>query len=495
MIKKILLIQPPTTTPLNNKSKRAMPPIGLAYIAAVLEKNGFEVAILDSGVEGYDWEIIKGRYVTYGLPYEEIKERIKKFNPDMVGVSCAFSPQINNVHKTCTAAKQVNKEIITFVGGLHPTIQPKETLGNKNIDFVIMGEGEHRTLKLIQQINNKENLKDIDGLAYRNNGRIIIQERTNYIGNLDELPFPARHLLDMEKYFKINMPFNPFPKGERVLQILTSRGCPMWCVFCASCNFWGLKYRMRSAENVLAEIKHLKEKYGIGEMQFADDNLTLNKERAVKIFNGLKELNLPWSTPAGLYINSLDEETIKLMKDSGCYQISIAVESGDPYVQKNIIGKQVDIQKAKKLIKYSQKIGISVHVFYVIGLPKETKKQMETTFKASRYLDADSVSYYIATPIPGSKLYDMCLEAGCFREGVYDDLDLKSAEANLSEVDSKELEFWISNETAKYNRIYLIKHPIKFFKKYSGFIISKKDSNSSALRNFISVIYNFKKSN
>lgn len=479
--------------PLNNKSKRAVPPIGLAYIAAVLEKGGFEVSLLDAGTEGYEQEFIEGRYVTYGLSYEQIKERIKKFNPDMVGVSCSFSAQINNVHRVCSAVNEVSKDILTVIGGLHPTFFTEESLKNKGIDFVIMGEGEYRLLKIIQNLNKKIGFEDIDGLAYRKDDSIIIQKQTSYIQDLDELPFPAWHLLNLEKYFKINMPINPFPKGKRPLQILTSRGCPIKCVFCASCNFWGTKYRMRSAENVLAEIKHIKEKYDIDEIQFTDDNLTLNKDRTIKILEGLNELKIYWSVPAGLYVKSLNEDIIKLMKESGCYQITVAVESGDPYVQKNIIGKVVDLEKTKKLVKYAQKLGLGVHAFYVLGLPNETRYQMKKTFDYSRYLDTDSISYYIATPIPGSELYNMCLKAGSFKEGFYDDLDLKTAEANLSKVDSKEIELWISKETAKYNRRYFLRHPVRFFRKYGKFIINKRDSNSGVLRNFISILYNFKK--
>ncbi len=494
MIKRILLMMPPNSIPVNNTSKRAVPPIGLAYIAAVLEKNGFEVFILDAATEGYDQEIREGNYTTYGLTFDQITEKIKEISPDLVGVSCAFSPQMKNVYKVCNAVKKANKNIITVSGGLHPSVFPEEVLKNEYIDFVIIGEGEYRTLNLIERLNNQKSLKDIDGLAYKKNGKIIIRKQTTVIENLDSLPFPAWHLVNLKKYFKINMPINPFPRGKRVMQILTSRGCPIRCVFCASCNFWGAKYRTRSAENVIEEMKQLKEKLNIDEIQFADDQIILDKNRTIKILQGLKELKFPYcSTPSGLYVNALDEEILDWLKECNCYQITVAIESADPHVQK-IIRKFVDTKKAIRLVKYAHKLGISVHAFYVLGNPGETKEQMETTFKFSRELDADSISYYVAQPIPGSDLYDMCLKAGCLREGVYDDLDLKSAEANLSKVNSKELELWVSEETARYNRVYLLRHPLKFFRKYGKFIITKQDSNAGIIRNFISILYNFKKS-
>ena len=277
--------------------------------------------------------------------------------------------------------------------------------------------------------------------------------------------------------------------------MLTSRGCPIGCLFCASCNYWGLKYRARSAENVLSEIMYLKEKYGADEIQFADDQLILNKKRTKELLEGFKKTGIPhFSTPGGLYTNALDEELIKLLKESGFYQITLAIESADPYIQKNVIGKVVDLEKAKRLVKYAHKLDMTIHGFFVFGLPGETREQMKKSFSYAYELDVDSMSYYVAQPIPGSKLYDICIEKGLLETGSYEDLDLKSGVANLSEVDSKELEVWVSEECAKYMKSYVFRHPVKFLKKYWKYIFTNKNSDSNFFQNIISVIYSFKKS-
>ena len=282
-INRIMLISPKYTL-FKKDVRRCITPLGLAYLAAFLEKEGYLVKILDVAAEGYEDIKEHGDFVTYGLEDEEIKKRITEFKPHVVGVSCIFSTQYENVKHILKLVKGIDKTMITLTGGSHPTYTVDEVLDFDYIDYVVMGEAELSTLQLLNTLNNGGDLSKIGGLAYRKEGKKFINHELQYIKNIDDLPLPARHLLDMEQYFKINMPQNPYPKGRRVAQIITSRGCPAKCVFCTTTNFWGNRYRGRSAQSVVAEIRTLQEKHNIDEIQFTDDNLTLNKKRSIEIF-------------------------------------------------------------------------------------------------------------------------------------------------------------------------------------------------------------------
>ena len=413
---KILLINPIFTV-FKTDIRRCVTPIGLAYIGAILEKNGHKVNILDVSTEGYHNIKQNGDYITYGLDDKEVKEQIKKYNPDIVGVSSMFTTQINNVKHTLKLVKEVNKEIITLIGGSHPTYSINDMLKLKYIDYIIIGEGELPTLQLLDALDNNRDLTKIGGLAFNKNGKDFINSNRQYI-NLDELPFPARHLLNMELYFKINVPQNPYPQGKRVVQISSSRGCSARCVFCTTTNFWGNRFRMRSAKNVLTEIRELKERYNIDEVQFTDDNITLNKRRVIEILEGIKEMNIILSFPNGIAVWSLDKEILIKIKEAGCYQITLAFESGNQQVLSNIIKKPLNLKKVKPLVKTAHELGIKVHAFCVCGVPGETIEQMHETYNFAKDCGFDTASFFIASPLVGSELLNICRQKGYLRENI-----------------------------------------------------------------------------
>ena len=414
-INRIMLISPKYTL-FKKDVRRCITPLGLAYLAAFLEKEGYLVKILDVAAEGYEDIKEHGDFVTYGLEDEEIKKRITEFKPHVVGVSCIFSTQYENVKHILKLVKGIDKTMITLTGGSHPTYTVDEVLDFDYIDYVVMGEAELSTLQLLNTLNNGGDLSKIGGLAYRKEGKKFINHELQYIKNIDDLPLPARHLLDMEQYFKINMPQNPYPKGRRVAQIITSRGCPAKCVFCTTTNFWGNRYRGRSAQSVVAEIRTLQEKHNIDEIQFTDDNLTLNKKRAIEIFEGIKDLGLKWCIPQGVAVWALDEELLEKMKESGCYQLTFAVESGNQDVLIHIVKKPLNLKKIKPLVKKSQELGIKLHAFCICGLPGETIDQMYETYDFVKDCAFESASFFLATPLVGSELLQICREKGYLRE-------------------------------------------------------------------------------
>jgi len=460
---RVILVVPPRTI-LKSSIKRCCTPIGLAYIAAVLEKENIDIEILDSYAEGYNNEKDIGNgYIRVGLSENNIKSRIKNFNPDFVGVTCVFSSEITNTINICKLVKTVDSNIKVVVGGLHPSNYFSETLDMcPEIDFIILGEGEYRFLKLIK------GEREFDGLVISKKRRVI-PSRTR-IQDLDSMPFPARHLLKMDIYININKHKSPYPKRERTEQILTSRGCPGRCIFCSSGRFWGHNFRTRNPENVIAEIKQLIKDYNIQEFQFTDDSMTLDMERAIKIFDMMKPLNVSFCMANGVFVNSLTKELIKKMKEAGCYQITFSVESGSKKSLR-LMKKNVDLDRVKPLVDYAKKLGINCHAAFVLGIPGEEIEDIKKSFRFASYCDFDSVSFFIVSPLPGSELYDTCLSKGYLTDLSFQQLDFKSANINNPDLPSDLLEKLIRNEKTYFIIRYLLKHPFNFFKQYGIFML------------------------
>ncbi|HDZ77335.1 MAG TPA: B12-binding domain-containing radical SAM protein [Candidatus Omnitrophica bacterium] len=273
-IKKALLFVPPALTFQNNLDINPVPPLGLAYIGAVLEKMGLEVKIYDCLIEGWDnRREVKPGIVQIGVTPDEIRRQIVEFNPDIVGVNNLFSRQRKNAHSIYALAKEVNPNIITVAGGAHPTVMSDLVLQDKNVDFVVLGEGEVTVRNLVEHLEGKRSLDDVDGIAFRKNGEIKIAPKKTFIENLDEIPFPAWNLLNFTKYFGLKLSHGK-RRHKAFAPIITSRGCPAGCSFCTAHHVWGRGYRCRSAENVIDEMRQLKNNYGIKELLCEDDNTT-----------------------------------------------------------------------------------------------------------------------------------------------------------------------------------------------------------------------------
>lgn len=485
---KILLVQPPFTI-LRTETKKCHPHLGLAYLAGSL-KDSFEVKVLDAIAEGYDRnEYLNKEYLRYGLAFEDIEQKIREFSPDAVGVSCLFSSQIENIYEVFKIAKKINDKIITMIGGAHPSAVPEETMRDKNIDFAIIGEGETALKELLQALDTRKELNGIEGLALRVNGRAVVFPRKRYEENLDNIVFPDWDILPLEKYYKINNPHGSPARRIPYLPMITSRGCPLKCIFCSVHNLWGNNYRKRSAENVLRELDYLAHKMGVREVLFEDDNLTFDRERAKKIFQGIidNRLDIAWSTPNGIALHTLDDELLELMKASGCYSISVGVESGDEFVLKNIIEKPITLSRVKPIIKTARKLGLETTAFFVVGLPGESHAQMKNTFRFARDLKADNVNFFFATPLPGTRLLELCRKKGLVKGDLvysglrsdkpYFDTEYLSKEKLLSMVNREKLKLYFSLLFSDPRRLFsksgykLFKDPLYFFRfalKYFG---------------------------
>ncbi|MCK4268651.1 MAG: cobalamin-dependent protein [Actinomycetia bacterium] len=467
MIKKVLLIQPPYTIH-KADPKGCQPPLGLAYLASVLENSGFEVKILDAIVDGFDTEISVGNnFIRYGLDFDKIQSASGEFAPDIIGISSLFSCQYSNALTVAEILKKDFPDSKIVMGGAHPSATCEEILKNECVDFVILGEGEYSFRDLIAALNSGQSLINIDGLAYKADGEIRVNPKTSFIQDLDKLPFPARHLLDMEKYFQINRPHGTTSKLTPNTSLIMSRGCPARCIFCSIHGIWGRKFRARSPENVVDEIEFLVKTYGIKELQFEDDNLTFDKERAVKIFQLMieRELGLEWTTPNGVAAYRLDDELIEAMQKSGCYRACLAIESGDSQVLHKIIKKPLQLEKVKPLVKKFRDVGIAVDGFFVVGFPGETREQIKRTFRFATQAGFDNVNFFFATPYKGTELYDLCEENKLLSSDFdYSRLKVGNAHISTTEFSTAELEKLVALETFKY-RLRQLGSPRIFYER------------------------------
>ncbi len=395
------------------------PPLGIASLAAWI-RDVVEVRLLDCLVEdGHRRRPISEKIELVGLPYERILEEIRSFAPDMVGLSCVFSSQWSAVRILSRQIKQaIDPDMVVVTGGTHPSFLPEMALSGSEVDYVVIGEGELGLRHIIAFHNGQGDLEEIDGIAYRENGETVVRPRTSWIEDLDRLPFPARDLLPMEKYFESRVPMGLHWRKTRNTPLVSSRGCPLQCPFCSSWRHWGGRFRKRSAANVLAEIEHLRQTYDVRELKWQDDNLTTDRKRAMQIFSGMIErgLAMPWNTPNGIALWTLDEEMLRLMKQSGCYELTLAVESGDPASFRSYIRKPFSLDQAKETARLARRCGITTVAYFIIGFPGETLAQINNSMRFARDLRADYMIPFIFNPLPGSELWQRCLEQGYIDE-------------------------------------------------------------------------------
>ena len=474
---KVLLIGPCITIP-KYMQKRCIPPLGLSYVAASLERENIDVSIIDCCVEGWDTERISGNLVTYGLPPSEIEQQLRDGQYDIVGVSVLFSTDLPNLYEITSTVKKVLPNATIVVGGLHPTIYPMEIFqldldfnDDRTIDFIIRGEGEHRFVDFINDYSNgKVNVK-ADGLVGFVDDVFFINAQVDTIQNIDDLPFPAFHILPMEKYFKINIPFSPVPQGERVIPMLTTRGCPIGCSFCANTHTWK-RHRKRSVDSIISEIRYMKEKFNIDEIQFADDNLTYDMRHSIEKFKAIKDENIIWCTPNGTMINKLTPELVQAMAESGLYQITLSMDSANAKTLKELHHKPVNLNSIPGLIEKCREYGVFTHGTLVVGMPGETIDEIKEGFD---YVKSDlhftSVSAFIAAAIPGSELYHEMLDQGRITREQARQIDTTKSKININ-IDSNELEKEIENFQSDFMNIAKERDPEEYMRKYKKLIDS-----------------------
>jgi anaerobic magnesium-protoporphyrin IX monomethyl ester cyclase len=412
---KVLLVNPPQTFYPGSDPPAGNLPLGLMYIAAVLDKAGYKVEILDAFMKGSFRK--NGDTTTVGMPYEAIKEEVRRRKPDIVGIANPFTCQVEHAIKVGNITKDVDPGILTVAGGPHVPAVPVQFMEEAaNIDIAVVGEGEYAMLDIIKVSEGTMKISDVKGIVYREDGVIKQNAPRPFIKNLDELPFPAYHLVDMEQYLSGNkIEYRSFK--NRSISMITSRGCPFNCCFCSVHLHMGKPFRAHSVNYVIRHIEHVVDKYRVKTIFFEDDNLTFDLKRFEAICDQIieKHIKFNWETPNGIRADYLTRELLEKMKKSGCQSVFFGIESGDQYVLNNIIDKSLNLKTVEEVAKMCKKIGISTAAFYIIGFPGEKKEHMLRTVELALRLKKEydvGMLLHVATPSLGTRLYKECLEKG-----------------------------------------------------------------------------------
>lgn len=433
---RICLINPPNITHSRGGGSvvyEVFEPIGLGYIASVLEKNGHEVSILDALALGWKkYSKIDGATLV-GLSYDEIAHQISAVEPDVVGISALFDSEVKSALFTAAAVKKVNPNIISVLGGLPATANPLEYLRRPEIDIVVRGEGELIMLNVVKTLQSEgyQKLDKVSGIGFKKDGVPTLTEPETFIQDLDSLPFPARHLLPLEKYYEAakagRSATAPLSFSKRWAYLVTSRGCPYQCVFCGIHLHMGRKWRARSPENVIAELEELVSKYRVNFIFVNDDNVTLDAARMERICDLILErgLKFGWDLSNGVRADSLNENLLKKMKAAGCKRIFVSPESGSQYVVDHIIKKRQSLAKVEEVVQTCKRIGLRVDCYFVLGLIGETKQNMRESIDFARKLKRLGATGFCFTPVKplyGTELYRQAEALGCLtleRDEIY----------------------------------------------------------------------------
>lgn len=395
----ILLVSPSQFKAYGNLRPPDYPHLGLAYLAAVLEKKGHVVKIIDIDADG----ITGKRFVTV----------LKQNTYGLVGIT-ATTPTFNNAIELTRFIKE-NSNAFTVLGGIHVTVTPEESIKYDSVDFIVKGEGELTILELVRYLEEGTDIAAIDGLYYKNNGSIMKNKDRALIDNLDDLPFPARHLYNKRNYSYPDALLKP------ALPIITSRGCPAACTYCNSKSIFTRRFRIRSPQNILAEIEYLIKEFGVKEIHIWDDNFTTQKNRVFQIRDEIKRRNIriKFAFPNGLRADYVDEEVLGALKDMGTYSVAFGVESGNQKVLDRV-NKNIKLEEIERAFRLARKIGLEIWAFFMIGLPGETEDSIKDTINFAIKLNPDVAKFHILKPFPGSEVYKEFLKDGLLLDNDFD---------------------------------------------------------------------------
>lgn len=398
MKKDLILINPPSAFQAYagtriNAAFQNYPVISLACLAAMARQAGFSVAILDLGIEHE--------------PFEYLEAKLKELTPRFIGITSTtpLFPEVANLSKFIRM--RVDSETKLILGGPHATALPEECLRQSDFDMLVYGEGDETLAEILQN----KNLAEIKGIYYRDGNNIITTPRREMIQNLDSLPFPALDLFEIKRY-KCPRVLN---RKSPMVNFMTSRGCLYQCTFCNK-NIFGNQFRAKSVDYVIDEIKHCL-KIGIQELRFVDDEFTTDINRAKAICEAIIKNNLkfPWNLAAGLRVNRLDEDFLRLAKKAGLYQTALGFESGDQN-SLNSIKKGIVVEQSIKAMEILKKVGgIETVGFFMFGLPADTEESLKKTTDLALKLMPDYAKVTITMPFPGTDLYRQYEAAGLIK--------------------------------------------------------------------------------
>jgi anaerobic magnesium-protoporphyrin IX monomethyl ester cyclase len=406
-------------------------PIYLAYIVAVLEEAGLEVAFVDAVMEE--------------MSIEAFSEAVAKIGPDLVVIECS-TPSIYYDLESARAAKESTVGTFVALIGSHPTFFHQQILeANPTVDGIVRGEAEMTIKDLALALGEGDDLKGVLGLSYRQGGEILVSPDRPLIEDLDSMPFPARHIVSQDGYRAA------IYSGDRPTAMVSSRGCPYHCVYCLwPDTLYGHRFRSRSAVNVVDEMEHVVRNYGVDEIYFDDDCLTLDKKRVLDMCSLLTErkIDVKWIVQAR--VDTVDREVLAAMKEAGCHYILFGVESGSPKMLE-IMKKRITLDRVREAFRDCRELGIKTQAFFLFGVPGETEETIEETIEFAKELDADSTQFAIAIPHPGTQLYQTCTDNGWL---VFDSWEDFAAENSLIETEELTREDVERARIRAYSRYY-----------------------------------------
>lgn len=394
---KVLLVVPPRP---RSQALQIMPPLGLGYLATSLRRGNHEVRILDATLQRTD----AGAFAAL----------IRSFNPEIVGLSM-FSADFHTVNDYSLLVKSLSPKTTVVVGGIHPSSEPQETLRQLTaVDYGFKGEAEDGLRQLAEMLTQGsvpgQAIQEIAGLIWRQDGSIRVNPQY-FPEQLDALGFPAWDLIN-PLWYQASPP-TLFVRQRPFAPIMVSRGCPYQCTFCGGGNVTGKKMRSRSLGQVIAEIEFLRRNYGVRELHIEDDNFTFDREFVQGFCGELlkKKMGLSWTMPNGVRLNTLDKETLALMRRAGCYLIIVGIESGSPRILSHM-KKGLTVGLIEEKVRLIKEAGIAVHGFFMLGYPQETMEDITMTLQLALRLELIGAHFSNFHPLPGTEIARQLSEAG-----------------------------------------------------------------------------------
>jgi anaerobic magnesium-protoporphyrin IX monomethyl ester cyclase len=412
---KVLLINPPPYNHAGNSRflektpiQTYTMPLGLGYIASYLEKHGYEVSILDAYAKK--------------LSYEEIEGSIREMRPDIIGITC-LSDQRAAWFRLIDVIRKADSTIKIVLGGAHPSLLTEQVLMHFRPDAVVLGEGEETMLELIEAWENKRDLDAVKGIAYMKDGKVIITLPRERIKALDDLPFPAYHLVNQSDYqgwefLKMLYGMLGMEKQPKYASVSTSRGCVGDCGYCSSPLIWKRRWTHRSAENIADEMEKLNKEYNVEFIIVTDDIFTINQTRVISLCEELRRrnLNLMWGFETA--VQFVSQELLHHAKKAGCCCILFGVESGSNTVLSNI-SKKINEEDVLKAFRMTKEAGILTGAFLMVGNPGESERSISETIHLLRKIEPDIILPQVTMITPSTKIYSLAKEKGFIDEGYW----------------------------------------------------------------------------
>lgn len=367
------------------------PPLGIAYIAAVLERDGARVQLIDAAVED--------------LSMEETVARIEAFGPGIVGITSTTNFFCNAV-ELATALKAKLPGLTTVLGGPHVSSHTDSAMENACFDFACVGEGEMTASELVRSLADGGRIEEVRGLAFRRDGRIVTTAARPLIADLNTLPPPARHLLPLGQYVPQPNDGPYLPKAA----MISSRGCPYRCIFCDH-GIYGNTYRSFSAMRIVDEMEELVTRYGIRDIAFVDSLFMISAGRVHEIADEIlrRKLTVHWTCT--IRANITTAEILAKMKRAGCWRVRVGVEAGNAEVLK-LIRKEVTKEQVRDVVRLADRAGLHPKGFFMIGHPGETRERIRESIDFARSLRLTDITVQINTPLPGAPQWSMIREYG-----------------------------------------------------------------------------------